>query len=190
MEWQQFLGLGLVAAVVTALSNWASTWYFSKRIQEQSADFDSVRLAVTLERFSYECADLISAYAVSRAGEGNVSVALPEFPSPQFPADTAWKNLDLPLVDRLLRFQNDVLRANSEIEADYAQVLPDEGVTEPIAQAGLMGYRAHVLAQDLRAKYPAIGTVQRVHPWDFVSTLKLQHDMKMAEYETWPRNLD
>jgi hypothetical protein len=189
MNWQNIFGL-ISVAVFTVFCNFLSTRYFSKSQQQQSADYNSVRLAAVLERFAFDCASLISIHSAWRASEGNLGEVPTVMPLPQFPADTVWKNLDLMLVGRLLRFENDVRISETVIQADYRHLEYDEYPLEPSAQAGLMGYRAYVLAQDLRVKYPAIGTASKIYPWDFVSILKKQHDLKMAEYANWNSNLD
>jgi len=183
MEWQQIISLSLVAAVVTALSNWLSTWFFSYRPQQKSADYDAVRLAVVLERFAYECASVISDEAKWYASQGSAGGLHSEMPAIPFPTDITWKYLDLSLVQRLLRLQNDLLRSDDiiEFEADY--ITPEvESPKEAAEQAALLGYRAHLLALDLRKIYPAISAPDHAHPWDYITTLKKEYEKKIKEY--------
>ncbi len=185
MDWQHFIGLGIVAAVFTAGSNWFSTWYFSNRQQKQSADYDAVRLAIALERFAYECASLISDESTWYASQGSAGALFDEMPLLQFPAETVWKNLDSRLVDRVLTLDNHLVRANSVIRGEAEHLIGELATAEePAGQAGLMGYRAHVLAKDLRSKYAAIHEPEKLHPWDYISVLKEKHDVKMELYRS------
>jgi hypothetical protein len=183
MEWNQFLGLGFIAALVTAGSNWFSTWFFSNRQQQQSADYDGVRLAIALERFSYECACLISDEGTWYASRGSHGALFSEIPPLEFPPETVWKGLDLDLVDRFLTFSNDLLRSNSVIRGEAVHLIPAiESADEPREQAGLMGYRAYILAGDFRTKYSKIAAPSKLHPWDYIALLKETHDEKMVSY--------
>lgn len=190
MEWHQILGLGVVAAVFTALSNWISTWFFTYRPQQKSADYDAVRLSVILERFAYECANIISDQANWYASDQRVGGIASRLPPLNFPDEVVWKNLDIELLDRLLRFANDIERANGIIcgEADHLQPELDVPV-EARQQAGLMGYRAHLLARDLQSKYRRIKKRESLHPWNYLKVLKKQHD-EMVNIYSELRTLD
>lgn len=183
MDWQQILSLSLVAAVVTALSNWLSTWFFTYRPQQKAADYDAVRLAVGLERFAYECASVISDEATWYASQGSAGGLHSKMPALTLPTDITWKHLDLSLMQRVLRLQNDLLRADDIIafEADY--ITPEfDSPKEPTEQAGLLGYRAHLLALDLRDKYSVVRAPDHAHPWDYIDQLKCEHDKKVESH--------
>ena len=184
MDWQQFLGLGAVAAIVTAVSNFFSAKYFSEKQQKQSADFDAMRLAVALDRFAYDCATLITDEQTWRDSSGAGGRMFYELPNLTVPEDIAWKSISLNLADKFFALENDLLRAGRIIggEIEYASD-PNEGLSEPSDQAGLIGYRAHVLSWELRAKYQPNRKSGNLHPWDYVRTLKSKHDAKVEEYK-------
>ena len=189
MSWQQIISLSLLAAVVTALSNWLSTWFFTYRPQQKSADYDAVRLSIAIERFAYECASVISDEATWYASEQSAGGLHSKMPAIQYPDDVTWKHLDLSLVQRLFRLQNDLIRADDIIafEADY--ITPEMDTPEEAAeQAGLLGYRVHLIALDLRKKYPAISAPDNAHPWDYVEKLKEEYERKVESHrqsEAW-----
>lgn len=183
MEWQQVLGLGVVAAVFTALSNWLSTWFFTYRPQQKSADYDAVRLTVILERFAYECASIISSEASWYASSGSAGGLVSQLPLLKFPDEVVWKHLDIDLVDRLLRFENDLERANGLISSESENLQPEVDVpVEARQQAGLMGYRAHILAKDVQDKYQRFNKGGAVHPWNYLKPLEEQHDAMVKLY--------
>jgi hypothetical protein len=182
-EWKDILGFSVIAAFITAALNQGSTWLFALWQKKQSADFDAVRLAVALERFAYQCADRISDEQTWRDSGGNAGGAFYELPSMGFPSDVAWKNLELELVDRVLVLENDLMRSESIIKGELEHLTaPENKANEPREQAGLIGYRAHTLAQDLRARYQPNRRVERLHAWDHIATLKMKHDLKIEEY--------
>lgn len=182
-SWKDILGFSVIAAFITAALNQGSTWLLALWQKKQSADFDSIRLAVALERFSYECASRISDEQTWRDSGGNGGGAFYELPPLIFPTDVTWKNLDLAMADRALVLENDLLRSASIIQGELEHLsAPEDKANEPREQAGLIGYRAHVLAQDLRAKYQPKRKVTRLHAWDHVATLKLKHDEKIDDY--------
>ena len=191
MEWQQILGLGAVTAVVTAFLNLLSTRHFANRQQKQSADFDALRLAAVLERFAYECASLIADEETWRDSRGSAGREFFALPSLTLPEDVAWKSLDIELVDRLFTLNNDLFRSGAIITGEREHIFePDAKPIEPSAQAGLLGYHAHILALALRQCYQPIRRPHAIHPWDHVAILKSKHDAKIDEYrrynEDWP----
>lgn len=183
MEWKDILGFSVVAALITALLNQGSTWLLALRQKKQSADFDAVRLAVALERFSYECASRIADERTWRESRGAGGHAFYELPVLAIPETIAWPFLKLDLVDRILVLENDLIRAASILSQERENAFtPDEILHEPSEQAGLLGYRAHILAQDFRAEHQPKRKNEPLYVWDHVATLKAKHDVKSQEY--------
>lgn len=186
MEWQQILGLGAVTAVATAVLNLLSTRHFANRQQKQSADFDALRLAALLERFAYECASLIADEQTWRDSRGSAGREFFDLPSLTLPEDVAWKSFDIELVDRLFTLDNELFRSGAIIKGEREHIFePDARPVEPSAQAGLLGYRAHILSLALRASYQPSREPRGLHPWDHVGVLKSKHDAKFDEYRRY-----
>jgi hypothetical protein len=185
MEWKDILGFSVVAALITAAVNQGSTWLLAWRQKKHAAQYDGARLAIALERFSYECAVSISDEATWVASQGSHGDMCLELRELLLPSDVGLKNIKLALVDRLLTLQNDLLRANSLIDRAGVHLTPIDGRSDEAAeQAGLMGYRAHMLSLVLRAKYSKTFKREKLHPWDRVSILKKWHDQKESFYST------
>lgn len=179
---KDFLSFAVIAAVVTAASNWSSTWWFTRRQRVSLAEYHALRAAIELERFSFACANAIAELLTWRSSQGSGGSPFQSLPDLTYGASDEWKDLDVSLVNRLLTLQSDVARGNGIIIDDIQQTLPDDYSNESIEQAGLLGYHAHRLAQDLRLRYSSATAQLSLHPWDYVATLKEQHDKKIIEY--------
>lgn len=183
MDWKDVLGFSVIAALITAVLNLGSTWLMAWRQQKKSADFDAMRLAVVLERFSYECASRIADEQTWRDSHGNAGREFFDLPSLTLPEDVAWRCLSIDLVDRLFTLDNDLFRSASIIIGEREYIFePDGRANEPAEQAGLIGYRAHVLAQAWRAHYQPNRMAPGPQGWDHVAILRPKHDAKIEEY--------
>jgi len=185
MEWQQIVGLGVWAAVVTAATNIFSTWLFGRSQRQQLAVYYATRICIELDRYAYTCADLISEETTYYASTGAAGSLFSQLPPLSVDMNTDWKALDVKFVDRVLSFQNEILRAQGEIVGEGYQLLPGAVASEPSEQAGLLGYRAFTLAMDLRVRYRSVASRERLHPWDYISVLKKKHDAKLEEYKQY-----
>src|SRR4051794_15507736 len=114
-----------------------------------------MRLAVILETFAMECANITvdnHLYSQSEGHAGTAHTTLP--PAPKYPDDANWRSLDPELSARALSLPNELSLSDGAI-AFYWQVDPsDRGALLGIcsAQAGKSGYRAWQLAAETRRR--------------------------------------
>jgi hypothetical protein len=175
-----------IGGVAVAASNHLVTWRLATKTHQRDARYLAQRLVAILERFSIDCAELISEndlYWQSKGALGRVQPNLPVLS--EFPADADWKALDAALAERVFAFPNELALADRMVSFAYeVNGEPHEASTEASRQAGKFGYRAWDIAIALRAKntLPASGLVDIT--WDFVGTLKAKHDQVRNEDAT------
>jgi hypothetical protein len=100
---QLITAVGVGSLITTILNLWWGWW--SKRSEnKRSAAYLAIRLAVILERFAIECADVVTEQEEFEQGRGESASALPALEG--FPSEQGWNTLDPALSARVLTFPN------------------------------------------------------------------------------------
>jgi hypothetical protein len=174
------LGNGLVTYAVT----WWREAGREKRSQDRDGRYIALRLVAVLERFARECADVIydnkNADPHDEYDPNNRGVyKLPELG--QYPTDADWKALDPLLASRAFSLPTEIDLTKDQIRF-WWDVVGDEYamLTEASEQAGKCGYRAWMLATELRSRYqlPASHLLEVTIAW--ADALKENHDQAMV----------
>lgn len=180
MEASAIVTTALSTGVATALFNQGIAWWRETRKDnsaiEREARYLAIRLAVLLEDFAIVCADAISDQELHRSSEGAAGRphgVLPELPP--YP-EGDWRVLDPEFLGRCLTLRNELKLSDGQInfweDVGERDCIPQEFDE----QAGKCGYRAWVLASDLRGHYRLAAFDPRNTAWDIVETLRSHHD--------------
>lgn len=183
LSWKEVLGFSVTAGIVTWLLNTVFTVGKELLQKRKNSRYDSLRVALALEHFAMGCARAISDYADWDASQGSVGSQLSKLPELILSKEVDWKELDTALVEDILSLPNQVDQANGSIEFMWQIACPGDEVTEGPEQAGLLGYRAFVLAERLRYRYKLPSASQKMNRWDYVKVLREHHDEKIASWE-------
>lgn len=176
---------GAVAAVMAPIATRVVDWLIDrwklKKAAEAEATRLAARLAVVLEKFAIKCALQIADNNLHRQTGGHAGrphATLPKLGG--FPSDADWTKLDSDLVSRCSSLPNQLLLGASAIEF-WWDVDPDPALVRSACdgQAGLTGYRAWQVAEDLRNKYGLPNFDPKEFSWDIVTTLKKDHDYEI-----------
>jgi hypothetical protein len=185
LGWEDLLKIGLTSGVVTALVtagiNTIREHNAARRSRARDARFLAQRLAVILETFAIECADRITenlSLHYDFGGEGNFIWDLPALG--EFPADVDWKAVDPDFVGRAIVLPNEILLARQVIKAQLKARDLDYMLSRSSNLAGECGYRAWMLAADLRTAHGLPHTDPNRFAWHFVDILRKAHDESVA----------
>ena len=179
------LSTGAVAAVMAPIATQIVDSLIdrskSKKAAEVEATHLAARLAVVLEKYAIKCALQIADNNLHRqTGEhaGQSHTTLPELG--EFPSQADWTKLDPKLWSRSSSLPNQHLLGESAIEFQW-DIDPDPAQLRSACdgQAGLTGYRAWQVAEDLRNKYGLPKFDPKEFSWDIVTTLKKDHDREI-----------
>jgi hypothetical protein len=104
------LSTGIFAAIITSGLQWLREWRTERTHKARDAAYSAMRVAVILERFAIDCANIISDNHLHSSSGGHAGSAHVELPHLiDYPADTDWKALDAFLAMRALSLRNDIL---------------------------------------------------------------------------------
>lgn len=182
LDWVDIGKVALTSGVVAAVVTWVKEVFVHRASRKRDARYLAQRLAVILERFSIDCADVIEGNETHRSSEGYAAQPRLRVPAlAEFPADTDWKAIDPKLAGRALGLPNELALSEQKI-VFWLDVVPNRGCaeTETNQQAGKCGYRAWKLAVDLRNKHGLEKADLVGLAWGFVGTLKEQHDAALT----------
>lgn len=172
-----FLGLGFVTAIVNQLLGVLVQTFNSQREMKSKGRHLALQLATLLERFAIDCADAISDIELwqdSNGAAGRSDASLPEFPA--LPGDASWHLLRGNLASRVASLPNERLLAAQAIATSWLLDGDEDG--KYVAQrSGWCGYRAWLLAEDIRATHEQPRADRWVITWDVAGTLRKQHDV-------------
>lgn len=188
IPWADVIKLALSTGVIAAVINQSISWIRDSRSEgatiKRDATYLAMRAAVILEQFAIMCAEIIGdnlLYTDSDGYAGEQHGKLPELD--QYPTDADWKSLDPSISARALSLPNEILLSDRTI-ATWEKLEPAEVLGACNEQAGKCGYRAWLLASDLRRRYQLPGFDPTETHWDLVGLLKEKHDkatQKVAE---------
>ena len=154
------LTLAFTTGIVTAaLNNLMGWWRDSKKehtTTTRDARYSAIKIAVILEQFAIECANIISDNQLHNSSEGYAGIAhgtLPTFAD--YPADMDWKAIDPALAARALSLPNELSLSEGIIKFWWEIEPGDKGIllTACDRQAGKCGFRAWQVAADMRRRY-------------------------------------
>ncbi|SRR6266851_6809190 len=173
---------GVITALLNNLLGWLRDWKKDHTSTKRDPRYSAMRIAVILEKFAIECANVISDNDLYKKAEGHAGAAhgtLP--PLREFPADTDWKALDPALSARTLSLPNELSLADGTIKFWWDIEPGDQGILLHACdlQAGKCGYIAWQLAADMRRGYGLPAFNPEHTAWDVVKTIKDQHDIEI-----------
>jgi hypothetical protein len=173
--WLDVLKIAVSSTILTTFGTWGLTHIFVHRATlKRDARYIAHRVAIILEKFAVDCADVIldnDLHSQSEGHAGKRHLSLPTLGS--LPADADWKALPPRLVDRVLSMPNELALADGAI-LFWWDVVGDEDCmqTETDQRAGACGLRAWLLATDLRKQYKIPASSLPEIGWNFVDTLR------------------
>jgi hypothetical protein len=176
--WFDVLKIAVSSTLLTTLGSWGLTHFFEHRAAlKRDARYMAQRIAIILEKFAVDCANVIAdnqLHSSSEGHAGNRCLSLPELGS--FPVEADWKALPPELADRILSMPNELALVDGAISFFWDVLGPgDDGVeTETNQRAGACGLRAWSLATDLRKEYKIPASSLPEIEWNFVDTLREQ----------------
>ncbi|MEX2615704.1 MAG: hypothetical protein WD767_06385 [Alphaproteobacteria bacterium] len=165
--------LGVVSTAVTLGVGWIRDHIKQRQTTERDATYLANRIAPVLERYALECAELISAQALDEDFEsygGSRRGTIPPFPN--YPSDVDWRSVDKKIGGRLLMFPNEVIEAAGHYYFIH-NLHDDICVGSYDLQVGRVGYRAWVLACELRNEFKL---PKPFTSWPYLEDLKEKHD--------------
>lgn len=170
------VGAGLGSAIVQA----TTAYLTESRLKKSKADFLALRIAVTLEAFTDQCAQLVSdnQYAPHLPDEQypEWSISLPKFED--WPDDIdGWRALDQDLVGRCLNLRSDRDRSQRALR-DAVEHVEDDAEEHTAIVAAEIGLAAWKLAEELRGRYGLVSSQPDPDPAD-----RLENRAKWAEQQ-------
>jgi hypothetical protein len=157
---------------------WKERWDAAKLIDPSRKNRQSVEMAslmaVELERFAIECANLISnaEWGYSDGGE-YAHLKIPKLVSTL--PDSKWQYLDAGILSRVQQLPNEFRLAQLSIDGSWMVDPGETALKESYKNVGDCGLRAWSIAVDLRNKYalPDVDVTQL--SWNFLDTLNEHH---------------
>jgi hypothetical protein len=183
IEWADILKISASSSVLTSLATWGLNHFFVHRATlKRDARYLAQRLAIILEKFSVDCANVITDNDTFNSSDGNAGKRHSSLPTlGAFPADADWKAIDAALMDRVMSMPNELALADQAIYFWWDVVGdPDCVQTETDNQAGQRGLKAWMLASELRRRYGIPASKLPTETWDFVDTLRKHNDAAEA----------
>jgi hypothetical protein len=178
------LSAGIVTALITQLLTWLRDLHKDNKTNARMASFSALRLAVELEAFSIACADAISDTHLSESSEGHAGCAHTKIPKLSvFPEDIDWRTLDPSISAKVLTIRNEITTAQQKIDFWY-EIDFDCVPNACLDQLGLLGYRAWMLAVELRKRHniPLLDPTQLA--WNIEECLRKQSDAAFSKKAT------
>ena len=184
------LSAGLTAAVFNQFAGWLRDRWKESATIRRDVVYLAARVAVILEEFAIECAEIISdneLYKQSDEIAGTWRSKLPILR--EYPADADWKALTPSLMMRALSFRNELPVAATYIRF-WADVEPDPDTIAGAcdAQAGKCGHRAWHIAAQLRRDHNLSEFDPKEVIWDILKVLKKHHDAEMKRIKDHNEN--
>jgi hypothetical protein len=182
LAWPDILKLTLGTGFVTSALNHFAGSYLEGRKERRSVRRDSrylaIRLAVILERFAIDCADIIAENNSFLTPNGFLGRRDSQLPTLQeYPSDIDWRSFEPELSVRIFSLPNEVSVSQGVISfADRLAGGPDGSPSDTTNQAGLCGHRALHIANDLRERYQLPPFRMAWPQWDVPTILKEAHD--------------
>jgi hypothetical protein len=186
MDTTTIVTTALSTGLATAILNQGIGWWRDSRkdnvVTEREARYLAVRLAVLLEGFALDCADAIADKELHDSSEGHAGRRHGTIPELAAYPDGDWRALTPNLMGRCLSLRNELKLSDGHI-AFWEDIGERDSIPqEAVQQTGKCGYRAWLLATDLRKEYH-LGTFDplSVSAWDVVATLRTNYDQAMNE---------
>jgi len=181
-DWGGSMRMMVSAGVATAAVQVLMPMYRDRRARKKHAAYMAVRLAVTLESFSWSCANLLqdnhNAETPPDHEHPNWNHELPELAP--YPDDSdGWRAIDSKLVGRVLGFRNKLHETKSTIRnvIEFNEGALSWTLDEEAASRGLEAWR---LGSDLR-KTHSLEAVEL--EWDYPDFLQRQLDAAVTKKE-------
>lgn len=177
--------LALSTGVVTAIINQGISWFRDykkdKIANSRIASYSALRLAVDLETYAIACSDAISDIELFKSSGGYAGKEHTNIPIlAKFPDDIDWKMILPSESARVLTFINELVIAQKAINFCY-EVNSDCVPYECNNQMGICGYRAWLIASDLRKQYKFPAFTPEKISWDIEKFLKTHHDLAIEK---------
>ena len=165
------LGAGATSAVLTA----GRDWWKESASSRKAARYAALRIAVALEKFALECAELIEDQEIFDSSHGHAGKQhgnLPFFES--YPLDIDWRVLKPDFASSALSVPIELISASRTI-AFMWEIAPGESDT-CTAEAARCGLRMWDLAKKMRAHYQ-LPPVDLTHygKWEPIKSLSKRH---------------
>jgi len=170
---------GLIAALFSQAIAWLRELHKDYNSTTREARYLALRLAVILERFSIDCASLIADNQMYRDCDGYAGTQRQKLPAlTEFPKDADWKALAPNLSSKVLSTENELMVSDEAI-AVWEDIDRNSVGHAADQQAGKSGYRAWLLAVDLRCHYKLPPFDISIIRWNFVAKIKQHHDQEI-----------
>jgi hypothetical protein len=174
-------------AILTALLSIAVNYVLSSRKETaariESLRYQALRVALALEKFAIACAGIVSDAEIFVDSSGNAGSKADKLPELFLPDATEWKYFEIETANTILAFENQIADSNNSIDFAVSEATTWDPTDEAEVQAGLCGYLAVQMADELRRTYKLGSRQQPLHGWDYVAALKKMHDMKQEFYK-------
>jgi hypothetical protein len=185
--WLDVLKIAVSSSLLTTFGSWGLNHFFVHRAAlKRDARYVAQRVAIILEKFAVDCADVIidnDIHSESGGHAGKRHLGLPALGL--LPADADWKALPPNLVDRVLSMPNELALATKAILFWWNVVGDEECMeTETDQRAGTCGLRAWLLASELRKQYKIPASSLTEVGWDFVAELRTQDEAARKKAES------
>ncbi|WP_395675802.1 hypothetical protein [Inquilinus sp.] len=176
LSWGSIAKTAIAAGIFTALFTQVVVWIRERLSANQRVRLLAVKLTIIFEKFAMDCASSISdnqLYNESDHAAGKENHRLPKMD--ELPSSEDWHSLKPELTARILFFPNEISNSNSSLD-----FLEDVEGPYDIPQAcsircGLRGYRAWLIAGDLRRIYKLPPFDNSAVFWDFAEVLLPLH---------------
>lgn len=178
----QILVTGVVAAVLTQMFTWVKEHSRDKRKLEIDRRYIALQVAVSLERFSIDCAMRISNIAQSLDDfyeGGRTAPDIYGIPALVLPNSDDWRWITTELASEVLSLSPHIQFSEGAIRFASDVIDSHSAAEEAQFQLGLRGYDSWGLAQRVRAHYGIAVASYDLNSWDFVKTLA-DHSMRRA----------
>lgn len=178
IDFVDILKIAGFSSVPTVIFTWLLNHVLVQRATlKRDKRYLAQRLAIILERFSVDCANVINdndTFDSSGGAAGRRHAQMPVLGA--FPSDSDWKAIDADFMDRVLSMPNEIELANQAISF-WCEVEGDEDCmrTETNNRARQRGLKAWLLACELRRRCGIPTSTLREESWDFVGVLEAKN---------------
>jgi hypothetical protein len=165
----------VVATVIATSANYLLKLLDERRARRRKGTIEALRIAVSLERYAAECADIV---ANQEAWKQDAPFARP--PTAQIPAapklpEVDWQTLSVTISSRIIALENEVFLVTASL-SELALIDADAAAERARWFAGKYGLRSLEAAERLRIDFALSPLDLTSVEWDFREQLRAEPD--------------
>lgn len=176
ISWQQILGIVVGSGIISTILHQVIEWLKERRARAEELNKERrylyLCIAVELERYSIECARQIEGNQLADDSDGHAGTLNCDLPElGMYPTNVDWRESDIKLTSRALSFPNEIRLGKYNVDT-ILEFIDDNKIDHINETLGTYGYRALILAYDLRAAAGIQSIFSQEKGWDPSNRLK------------------